>query len=230
MGIFDSSDDKKDTRSTLGTRAIRSYLNLYGLPYSARHFIASNITGSGKFSGEDLDDDVKIETYRAIKAANIRTGKTEGGTEYADYGKDLHSKLQRLRTTPEDLVVNMYRDPRYTAATTLGRFSYKLSDDGKKYIVTDKYDFKKVEGVASAWGDVRNVVGDLTEATGLSEAESGEESKVRMEFDIDEYEKILETYQPPEEKMNNIDITKSLSGLSKSLFQKGKGIYNSLIR
>lgn len=228
MGIFDSEKDKNDTQSTLGTRAIRGYLGLYGLPFPARHFIASNITGSGKFSGEDLDSDVRMETFRAIKAANIRTGKTSGGTEYVDYGKDIHSKLQRLRSTPEDLVVNMYRDPRYTAATTLGRFSYKLSDDGKKYIVTDKYDFKKVEGIASAWGDVRNLVGDLTEKTGLSEAESGEESQVYMELDIADYEKQLETYQAPQEKPENINIVKSLKGLGNEVFKTGKGIYNSL--
>ena len=208
------------------------------LPFSARHLFESAITRQGSVGKEDLDQEMNTAIYRAAQNAIKRTGKTSGGIEYIDYGADIHKKLQNLQGTPWDILFNAKRDPRYNAATTLGRFSYKV--EGGNLIVTDNYDFNKIGDHPSAWGQLRCVIGDATGSVGLGE---GADNPIRIEYNIKEWDRLSSERDVYQEKPN--DITKSIidtgneignaviqgaEDLSNEAYKFGTGIYNTIMK
>lgn len=101
-----------------------------------------------ELTNKDFNEEQKGIIYSVIQKAIARdpkkNTKQKGSTEYIDYSPEIASKLEGTGASTMDMIVGTAMDQPFKIATTLGRFSYMLQQNGN-YLVTDKYDFSKAK-------------------------------------------------------------------------------------
>jgi peptidoglycan hydrolase-like protein with peptidoglycan-binding domain len=126
---------KKEEQTSGG---FKSYFRKY-FPNLTQLFFARNLSTS------DFTENQKKVLFNVILSA-IKRGQNpqKGSTEYEDYGDDIKSELDTKQgaSTLKTLTGSFLPDDRFKMATTIGRFSYRMTKDGT-YLVTDNYDFSK---------------------------------------------------------------------------------------
>jgi hypothetical protein len=136
MGSDDSETSFGKNKTLLGV--FKSWVRRT-FPNVSELFFARNLS-SGDFTRQQ-----KLVMFNAVKNAIRRTGQKIGSVEYEDYGDNIVNKWfgpGGIKTM--DMISNtLFGNPKFMVATTLGRFSYKIA--GNKIIITDIYDFKKIE-------------------------------------------------------------------------------------
>ena len=135
---------KKKTKNTTpvtsktSTKVLRSVLGAL-MPDQAAQFLSAIATKDNKLGVDDLTPDIKEALINSVKNAQKRTGKTSGGTQYADFGPEAEKAFQGMKAGAGKMLST---DPSIQAASMVGRVSYKKNAKGEIEIY-DSYDFSK---------------------------------------------------------------------------------------
>lgn len=157
----------KVKRSSLSTRLIRNTLKTV-LPENVSQLIASMVTKDPVFGTQDAESSTKRALYYSILNNSKKHSNNKGGTEYIDFGKEMHSAIQTLKGSPIDIITASRKSPDFNAATTFGRVSYKYIPEEDLYEIYDRYDFSKTKEFDTSYSKFRNRVGNLAESRNLS--------------------------------------------------------------
>lgn len=110
-------------------------------PFLVQLIYSKNLTNSD-FSSDHFDVIKNVVKNAKKRISNFQYNKTYG-TEYIDYSEYTEKILDTKGQSWWDLVkLYVWEGDNFEVATTLGRFSFKVSEDGKISIY-DEYDFTK---------------------------------------------------------------------------------------
>lgn len=115
------------------------------------------------YNTKDLNNEnfreAEIKVIGELIARTIQKGgsKEKGGIEYDVYSDEVRDDLiNGTALSGRSSLKQVMQDPETLVGLTLGRFSYKLNDDGS-YTVTDKYDFSKWKSIKTTKKEVEGL-------------------------------------------------------------------------
>lgn len=235
-GKVNPKEKKDPTGSDVGTKIMRSGLNLLGVPLNAAQMGAALVNEDSKLGTNDTSRRVNEHLYRSVQNAIKRTGKTKGATEYIDYSPAIDKDLNGLSMPASDMIAGSALSSELQAATTYGRVSYKQNPDTGEIEIYDTYDFSKTPGGSGAYKKLRNAVGEASEGK------------------LDKTPKLVGRFNPNEEpgmmkKLNNVltdlarptsmidmdygtvkNITNTIGGYADTAMNKAEEIGNDMFK
>jgi len=157
----DKEKDKEElSESDLSTKILR---NILPIPNNAAQLVSSLANSDSKFSTKDSSSAANKHLYRSVLNAIKRTGKTQGGTEYEDYSKDISKDLNGLSMKSPNMIAGSFVSPELEAATTFGRVSYKQNPETGEIEIYDSYDFSKTGDKNNVYAKIRKKAGDVSD-------------------------------------------------------------------
>ena len=134
-------------------------------PKNAAQMIAK-MTGDARMTNSSLTDQQKLAMWNVIKNAKKRTGKLNGGTEYADYAgengtaEEFNNWFNKGKNSVGTILSKSGDNPGYTMASTVGRGRYYTDPSTGKTFYTDVYDWnaskEKNFAGTNAYQNIRN--------------------------------------------------------------------------
>jgi hypothetical protein len=118
------------------------------LPKNASSVLNKTLTGGNRFDKNSFTPAQLKVLYETALAAQKRTGKTAGGTEYKDYESvtdpNTYQHIQELKNSKVNPLIGTWygaTEPAYNVASTIGRYSYGYDPNSKEVSVSDIYNF-----------------------------------------------------------------------------------------
>jgi len=118
------------------------------LPANASSVLNKTLTGGNRFDKNSFTPAQLKVLYETALAAQKRTGKTAGGTEYEDYESvtdpNTYQHIQELKNSKVNPLTGTWygaTEPAYNVASTIGRYSYGYDPNTKEVSVSDIYNF-----------------------------------------------------------------------------------------
>lgn len=122
--------------------------NFLPLPLNTSSVLNKTFTGGNRFDKDSFTPAQLKVLYNTAIAANKRTGRTAGGTEYEDYelvtDPSTYQHIQDLKNSRVNPVTGAFygaTEPAYNIASTIGRYSYGYDPNTKEVSVSDIYNF-----------------------------------------------------------------------------------------
>jgi hypothetical protein len=136
---------KKDLVSASHDNTIRNFMPF---PLNVSSVLNKEVTKGNRYDKKSFTPAQLKVLYDAAIAAQKRTGRTAGGTEYEDYkavtDPSTYQHIQDLKNSKVNPVMGMWygaTEPAFDVASTIGRYSYGYDPNTKEVSVSDIYNF-----------------------------------------------------------------------------------------
>lgn len=122
-----------------------AFRNVSPFPNNINQLLLKEVAGNSRIDSKSLGKKDNETLKGVIKEAIKRTGKTEQGTEYEDYGEDIPDKFNRGKNSINDMLIRSGTDSKYRVASTVGRGSYYEDPETGDLYYKDNYNWNKGE-------------------------------------------------------------------------------------
>jgi len=217
MAKIKAKDNKNKSQNVnpykkVDSRFADMFRAIFPAPKNVSQAAAKAITGDARMSESSLSDKEKVLLYDVIQNAVKRTGKKDGGTEYADYGNLGHGSSENYESWFNRGKLNLLEgafqsgtNPGFKLASTIGRGRYWHDEKNPNTVYyTDVYDWnpkeKNFKG-SNAYQTVRNAM-RATEDKNLNEKKN-EMSRMNFKFDKNEIDKLRSKIAIDDEKFRD---------------------------
>lgn len=169
-----------------------AFRDIVPAPDNVAQMLAKRVFGDARMSNASLDDEQKVMLWDVMQNAKKRTGKSDGGTEYQDYGglgygdsEQFNDWFNRGNFTDLQAAYQSFVNPAFKLGSTIGRGRYWSDPENPdKMYYTDVYDWNAHE---------KNFAGTTNYQKLRNEVRAGEDKNLnaqknenyRMNFELD---------------------------------------------
>jgi hypothetical protein len=171
------------------------FRNILPVPDNIAQLAAKQLIGDARMSNSSLDDRQKLLLWDVIQNSKKRTGKSNSGTEYEDYGnlgygspEDYGNWFNRGKLGITDLVKNSLNNDGFKLASTIGRGRYWSDEkDPDTIYYTDVYDWNSGEKDYKGTNQYQNLR-NYVRSTEDKNLNADKNEKFRMNFKLNKKE------------------------------------------
>ena len=176
-----------------------AFRDLVPAPDNVAQLLAKKYFGDARMSNASLDDQQKVMLWDVMQNAKKRTGKSDGGTEYQDYGgigygdsEQYNNWFNRGNLSDLEAAYQSFVNPGFKLGSTIGRGRYWTDPENPdKMYYTDVYDWNTHEKNFAGTTNYQKLRNDVRAGEDKNlNAQKNENFRMNFELDAKEIEEL----------------------------------------
>jgi hypothetical protein len=176
-----------------------AFRDIVPAPDNVAQLLAKKYFGDARMSNASLDDQQKVMLWDVMQNAKKRTGKSDGGTEYQDYGgigygdsEQYNNWFNRGNLSDLEAAYQSFVNPGFKLGSTIGRGRYWSDPENPdKMYYTDVYDWNTHEKNFAGKTNYQKLRNSVREGEDKNlNAQKNENFRMNFELDAKEIEEL----------------------------------------